>query len=101
MTLLERRTFHRRHSQGSTPRVRRSTRQCCRCVERIRVSRGAAAYFPLAASNRFVGTRGPGRGVSGARRGLRHEGAVQEGGKGEGNKKRGRELLEKRRGTSA
>jgi hypothetical protein len=59
-------------------RVRRSTRQCCRGVERIRVSRRAATFFPLAASYRFCGTRGPGRGVSGARRGLRHEGAVQE-----------------------
>jgi hypothetical protein len=38
-----------------------------------------------------VGTMGPGRGVSGARRGLRHEGAVRE-------DERGRELLEKRRG---
>jgi hypothetical protein len=47
------------------------------------------------------GLGGPGRGVSGVRRGLRHEGAVQEGGRGEGNKKGGRELLKKRRGTSA
>jgi hypothetical protein len=36
-----------------------------------------------------LGTRGPGRGVSGARRGLRHEGAVQEGGEGKGTKERG------------
>jgi hypothetical protein len=37
------------------------------------------------------------QGFSGARRGLRHEGAVQEGEEGKG----ARELLEKRRGTSA
>jgi hypothetical protein len=36
-----------------------------------------------------VGTRGPGRGVSGARHSLRHEGAVQEGERGEGNKREG------------
>ena len=34
-----------------------------------------------------MGIRGPGRGVSGVRRGLRHEGAVQEGRRGEGNKR--------------
>ena len=38
--------------------------------------------------------------ANGARRGLRHEGAVQEGGEGKGTKERG-ELLEKGRGTSA
>jgi hypothetical protein len=69
-------------------RVRRSTRQCCRGVERIRVSRRAATFFPLAASYPFCGDRGPGRGVGGARRGLRHEGAVQEGERGEGNKRK-------------
>ena len=74
--------------QGST-RVKRSTRQCCRGVERIRVSRGAATFFPLAASYRFCGGGRPGKGVSGARRGLRHEGAVQE------RWERGRELKEK------
>jgi hypothetical protein len=36
-------------------RVGRSTRQCCRGVERIRVSRRAATFFPLAASYRFCG----------------------------------------------
>ena len=36
-----------------------------------------------------VGTKGPGRGVSGVRRGLRHEGVVQEGGRGEENKREG------------
>ena len=36
-------------------RVRRWTRQCCRGVERIRVSRRAATLFPLAASYRFCG----------------------------------------------
>jgi hypothetical protein len=35
------------------------------------------------------GLGGPGKGVSGARRGLRHEGVVQEGGRGEGNKREG------------
>ena len=47
-----------------------------------------------------VGTRGPSRGVSGARRRLRHEGAVQGGKRGGREQKRRRELLEKRRGTS-
>ena len=36
-------------------RVRRSTRQCCRAVERIRASRRAATFFPPAASYRFCG----------------------------------------------
>jgi len=40
----------------------------------MRVGRRAAAFFPLAASYRFCGDQGPGRGVGGARRGLRHEG---------------------------
>jgi hypothetical protein len=38
--------------------VRQSTRQCCRGVERIRVSRCAATFFPLAASYRFCGDYG-------------------------------------------
>jgi hypothetical protein len=66
--LLERRALHRRHCQ-------RSTRQCCLGVERIRVSRRAATIF---ATGHVVwvlwGLGGPSRGVSGARRGLRHEG---------------------------
>src|SRR5256714_7351311 len=74
-------------------RVRRSTRQCCRGVERIRVSRRAATFFPLAASYRFCGDYG-------AWQGSKWSSARPEAG-GEGNKKRGRELLEKRRGTSA
>jgi hypothetical protein len=41
-----------------------------------------------------VGTRGPGRRVSGARRGLRHEGAVQEEWERGREQKRGRRLLE-------
>ena len=47
------------------------------------------------------GLGGPGRGVGGARRGLRHEGAVQ--GRWERGREQNerRELLEKRRGTSA
>jgi hypothetical protein len=36
-----------------------------------------------------MGHRGPSRGVNGARRGLRHEGAVQESETGEGNKREG------------
>jgi hypothetical protein len=48
---------------GVDARVRRSTRQCCRGVERMRVGRRAAAFFPLAASYRFCGDQGPGRGV--------------------------------------
>jgi hypothetical protein len=45
----------------------------------MRASRRAATFFPLAASYRFCRDQGPGRGVGGARRGLRHEGAVQAG----------------------
>jgi hypothetical protein len=67
----------------------------------MRVGRRAAAFFPLAASYRFCGDQGPSRGVGGAQRGLRHEGD------GAGRCERGRgpeearELLEKRRRTSA
>jgi hypothetical protein len=43
--------------------------------------------FPTGRVVSAVGTRGPGRGVSGARRRLRHEGWVQEGERGEGNKR--------------
>jgi hypothetical protein len=53
--LLERRGLYRRHCQGVDARVRRSTRQYCRGVERIRVSPRAATLFPLAASYRFCG----------------------------------------------
>jgi hypothetical protein len=63
----------------------------------MRASRRAAAIFSLAASYRFCREKGAQEGVNGARRGLRHEGAVQEGEEGKG----ARELLEKRRGTSA
>jgi len=69
----------------------------------MRVRRRAAIFFPLAALYRFSGARRPDRGVSGARRGLRHEGAVQEGERKKGNKreqKGGRELLDRRPGTS-
>jgi hypothetical protein len=69
--------------------ARRPTRQYYRGVERIRVSRRVATFFPVAASYRFCGTKGVGRGVSGAWRGLRHEGVMQEGGRGEGNKREG------------
>jgi hypothetical protein len=45
----------------------------------MRASHRAVTFFPLTASYRFCGKRGPGQGVSGARRGLRHEGGgVQE-----------------------
>ena len=44
-----------------------------------------------------MGTRGPSRGVSGARRGLRHEGAVQEGERGERNKREGKGTKERER----
>jgi hypothetical protein len=37
-----------------------------------------------------VGTRGRGRGVSGARRGLRHEGRCRKVGEGKRNKREGR-----------
>jgi hypothetical protein len=53
--LLERRALHRRHCPRVDARIRRSTRQCCRGVERMRVSRRAATFFPLAASYRFCG----------------------------------------------
>jgi hypothetical protein len=46
-----------------------------------------------------VGTRGLSRRVNGARRGLRHEGVVQEGKRREQKRRKG--LLEKRRGTRA
>jgi hypothetical protein len=68
----------------------------------MRVGRRAATFFPLAASYPFCGDQGPGRGVGGARRGLRHEGGsagrCERGGR---EQKEARELLEKRRGTSA
>ena len=55
----------------------------------MKVGRRAATFFPLAASYPFCGDQGPGRGVGGARRGLRHEGAVQAGVReGEGNKRK-------------
>jgi hypothetical protein len=45
----------------------------------MRASRRAATFLLLAASYRFCGKRGARQGVSGAQRGLRHEGgAVQE-----------------------
>ena len=72
--LLERRALHQRHCTRVDTRVRRSRRWCCRGVERMRVSRRATTFFLLATSYRFCGDRGPGRGVGGARRSLRHEG---------------------------
>src|SRR5271156_7076689 len=63
----------------------------------MRASRGTATFFPLAASYRFCGDRGAGREQVELGSGLRHE---QEGRESRG-KKGGRELLEKRRGTSA
>jgi hypothetical protein len=53
--------------------VRLSMRQCCRGVERMRAGSHAETFSWLAASYRSVGIRGP-QGVSGARRGLRHDG---------------------------
>jgi hypothetical protein len=73
---------------GVDAQVRGSTRQCCRGVERIRVSRRAATFSHWPRRIGSVGTRGPSRGVSGAQRGLRHEGAVQ------GRWERGREQNE-------
>jgi hypothetical protein len=64
----------------------------------MRASRGTATFFPLAASYRFCGDRGgAGREQVELGSGLRHE---QEGRESRG-KKGGRELMEKRRGTSA
>jgi len=66
----------------------------------MRASRRAATFFPLAASYRFCGDQEARQGVvSGARRGLRHKGAVQEGERGEGNKRGADSLLEKWRGN--
>jgi len=68
----------------------------------MRASRHAAIFLLLAASYRFSGKREARQGVSGARRGLRHErgGPVQE--SKEGRDKRERESCwKKRRGTSA
>src|SRR2546423_7786561 len=55
--LLERRALHQRHCPRVDARVRRSRRQTCRGVERIRASQSAAAFFPLAASYRFAGSK--------------------------------------------
>jgi hypothetical protein len=66
-------------------------------VERMRASRGTATFFPLAASYRFCGDRGADREQVELGSGLRHE---QEGRESRGTKG-GRELMEKRRGTSA
>jgi len=74
-------------------------RQCCRGVERIRAGGRAAAFFPLAASYRFCRDQGPvGRKWSLPWPEARREacaGPWRKGGKGR------REVLEKRRGTSA
>jgi hypothetical protein len=56
--LLQRWALHRRHYPRVDARAGRSTRQYCRDVERIRVSRRAATFFPLAASYRFCGDQG-------------------------------------------
>ena len=45
-----------------------------------------------------MGTIRPGRGVSGTRRGLKHEGAVQESERGEGNKREGESCWKSGRG---
>jgi hypothetical protein len=58
--------------------------------------RRTATFFPLAASYRFCGDRGAGREQVELGSGLRHE---QKGRESRGEKG-GRELLEKRRGTS-
>jgi hypothetical protein len=71
-------------------RVRRSTKQCCRDVER---RESAVALRYLSHWLRRIGsagTRGPGRGVGGTRRGLRHEKRCKEGGRGKGTKRQGR-----------
>jgi hypothetical protein len=100
--VLERRALHQRHCARVDAWVRRSRRQCCRGVERIRASRSRCGIVP---TGRVVavlwGKGGKPQGVSGARRDLRHDrvGRCRKV-KSEG-KKGGRELLEKRRGTSA
>jgi hypothetical protein len=66
----------------------------------MRASRRTATLFLLAASYRFCGDRGAGREQVELRSSLRHERRVQEGREPRGEKG-GRELLEKRRGTSA
>jgi hypothetical protein len=44
--LLERRALHRRHYARVDARVRRSRRQCCRGVERIRAGRSCCGIIP-------------------------------------------------------
>jgi hypothetical protein len=81
--LLERRALHWSHCQGSTGQTVDET-----MLPRRRANKSQLrhfSYWPRRIGS--VGTRGPGRGVSGARRGLRHEGAMQEGGRGERNKR--------------
>jgi hypothetical protein len=100
--LLERRSLHRRHCQGSTHGSEGRPRQCCRGVERMRVGRRAATFFPTGRVVSVLWGPGawPGSRWSSARpdaRGGRCS-QVREGGR---EQKEERELLEKRRGTSA
>jgi hypothetical protein len=53
--LLERPGASSASLSGVDAQVRGLTRHCCRGVERIRVSRRAATFVPLAASYRFCG----------------------------------------------
>jgi hypothetical protein len=93
--LSERRTLDQRHCPRVNAQVRRSRRQRCRGVERIR-----ASCCDISPTGRVVSVLW--EGVSGARRGLRDD---RVGGcrkvKGEGRKGRERVALEKRPGTSA
>jgi hypothetical protein len=67
----------------------------------MRASRRAATFLLLAASYRFCGKRGARQGVSGAQRGLRHEGgAVQESEEGR-DKREGESCWKSGGGTSA
>jgi hypothetical protein len=85
---------------GSTHRSDSRRDNAARGVKRIRVSRRAATFLLMAASHRFYGDQGARQGVTGARHGMRHEGAVQEGEEGKGTKGRER-VVRKRWGTSA
>ena len=85
--LLERRALHRRHCQGSTGQTVDEI-----MLPRRRANKSAVALRHFSHWLRrigSVGTRGP-RGVSGARRGLRHEGRCRAVGEGKGTKERER-----------
>ena len=87
----ERWAFHQRHCPRVDTRARRSRRQCCRGVERIRASQSCCGIFPTGRVVSVLWEGGRPQGVSGARCGLRHDrvGRCTQA-KGEGTKRRER-----------